>query len=448
MPSKEFCRWVARITDETSRTVIFPPGTRSMGRNGYQSMNQLPVLGAVFALMLHVAVCHSADLTYIVTDLNDPESTPGDSPAAFSGMEGLPGPVALDGVGRGSCANCGECPHCSQSEMCDRPALIQGLLACKQRCWIARVDALLLWRGAPGNRPLYTYFDFDTGQQGPVALDADGLESDPLAAPRISLFRPDGCGYAREVTYLYAGNFYSERSLPTVFQGYAVASPGIYGNPWGDQPGAPAISSVDAKLLGTLQSLELNARTPFLWDMAQFLFGFRWVQWQEELSMNEEFSDPETPSITGAGRYDTACSNNLFGGQIGVDSLLLTTNAGIRFEGLVKAGAYYNAASQASSYAYATTAPFSFNKSIRVDQSPAGGAFVGEVGLTGVIPLRRNWDFRVGYFGLWLESIAQPSKQLSGQDLTQPEIVPATGSLTTTGAVLVHGLALGLEGRW
>lgn len=419
-----------------------------MGRHERGIVKQIAGLAMPLAMLLTLAVGQAGQPTYIVSDLDDQETPPGRLATDATETEGWPKMVLGDGPRGGSCQNCGGCDRCPPGDVNDRRGLIQGLLACKQRCWIARVDALLLWRGAPRSRPLYTYFDFDTGEQGPVALDANGLESDPLAAPRVSLFRPDGCGYAREVTYLYAGNFYSERSLPSIFQGYAVASPGIYGNPWGDQPGAPAISSADAKLLGSLQSLELNARTPFLWDMAQFLFGFRWVQWQEELIMNERFSDPEFPSITGEGRYDTSCTNNLFGGQIGIDSLLLTTNSGVRFEGLVKAGAYYNAASQASSYAYATTAPFSFNKSIRVDQSPAGGAFVGEVGLTGVIPLRRNWDCRVGYFGLWLESIAQPSKQLSGQDLTQPEIVPATGSLTTTGAVLVHGLALGLEGRW
>ncbi|MFM8634248.1 MAG: BBP7 family outer membrane beta-barrel protein [Planctomycetia bacterium] len=355
---------------------------------------------------------------------------------------------AAGGYAPGGPCTCDACTkrHCPPGQ----PGLVQNLLACKDRCWIGRFDSLLLWRSAPSSRPLFTTFNAATKAIGPVALDANRLDSDPLAAPRISLFRPDGCGYAREVTYLYAGNFYGDRSLPPVFQGYAVASPGIYGNPWGDQPGAPPLTTVDAKLLSSLQSLEFNARTPFLWDMAQFLFGFRWVQWQEQLTMAEQFSDADFPSIRGSGLYDTSCVNDLYGGQIGIDSLLLTTASGLRFEGLVKAGVFYNAAVQSSSYSYSysTTPPFTFNKGIRVGQSPAGASFVGEVGLTGVIPFRRNWDFRFGYFGLWIEGIAQQSNQLSGQDLTQPEIVPATGSLTAAGGVLVHGLSLGLEGRW
>lgn len=403
----------------------------------------------------------AADSVCTVTDFGETDSdglewTVGDVQAASPDLPAHD-PAFGDAISGGewsevsacdSCQECTGCDHCTPRHRTDQRGLLQGLLCCKQRSWIARVDALLLWRGAPQNRPLFTQFNFGTGQVGPVALNANQLVSDPLVAPRVSLFRADGCGYAREVTYIYAGNFYADRSLPPVNQGYAVAAPGIYGNPWGNQLGAPAITTVDAKLLASLQSLEFNARTPFFWDMAQFLFGFRWVQWQENLSMVEQFSDPTAPTITGTGFYDTDCINDLYGGQIGLDSLLLTTNSGMRIEGLVKAGAYYNTAVQSSSYNYTTTQPFAFQKAIRVGETPAGGAFVGEVGLTGVIPLRRNWDCRIGYFGLWLESIAQPVNQLSGQNLTQPEIVPAAGTLTTTGGVVVHGLSLGLEGRW
>ena len=71
---------------------------------------------------------------------------------------------------------------------------------------------------------------------------------------------------------------------------------------------------------------------------------------------------------------------------------------------------------------------------------------MGEVGMTGVIPIHCNLDFRIGYVGFWLESIAQPTEQLSGQVLT-PSFAPE-GSLTTAGRVVLQGLSLGLEGRW
>ena len=122
----------------------------------------------------------------------------------------------------------------------------------------------------------------------------------------------------------------------------------------------------------------------------------------------------------------------------------------MRLEGLVKAGAYYNAANQSSAYDYQSFqsgAPiFGFSRAITVN-GPAGAAFTGEVGLTGVVPLRRNLDLRLGYFGLWLQGLAQPTRQLSGQNLTQ-FLLPSTGTLTTNGGVVLQGVSLGLEGRW
>jgi hypothetical protein len=66
--------------------------------------------------------------------------------------------------------------------------------------------------------------------------------------------------------------------------------------------------------------------------------------------------------------------------------------------------------------------------------------------LTGVVPIANNWDFRGGYFGLWLESIAQPSRQLSGQRL--PPASPPGASLSTIGNLVLQGVSLGIEGRW
>ena len=117
----------------------------------------------------------------------------------------------------------------------------------------------------------------------------------------------------------------------------------------------------------------------------------------------------------------------------------------MRLEGVVKAGAYYNAANQSSLYSYTSTLPFAFDRTITVN-GPAAASFVGEVGLTTVVPLRRHLDLRVGYTGLWLTGLAQPTRQLSGQTLTQFE--PPSGTLSTAGTLVLQGVSLGLEGRW
>ena len=311
------------------------------------------------------------------------------------------------------------------------------LPCCEDACWVARFEAIALWRNAPANRPLVTSFNPATQNYGPTALNANQLQSDPLAAPRLTIARLDECGRGFEAAYLYAGNFYSQRSLPTVQNGYALASPGIYGNPYGLQ-GTP-IDSAQEQLNGTLQSAEINFREPLGWGATRFLAGFRWLQWWETWSM---LGVPSDPTTYGTDTWQNNSLNNLYGGQIGLDSMLWNSGKGMRLEGLVKAGAYYNAASQTSSYSNPLTP---FNGSITVN-SPAGAAFVGEVGLTGVVPLRKNLDLRCGYFGLWLSGLAQPTRQLSGQTITPG--TPITGTLTTNGGVILQGVSLGLEGRW
>jgi hypothetical protein len=314
-----------------------------------------------------------------------------------------------------------------------------------QATWAWRADALVLWRTAPSDRPL---FSRAVDQQfAGTALNTNQLQSNPVAAPRLSLIRDDGCDRLLEATYLWAGDFYSERSLPFSRNSYATSPPGIYGNQWG--PGLDtSLNAAEATLLANLQTAEFNIRERFLHGLAQFLIGFRWLQWNESLRMQDSFSTPATPApveIYGTDFYQTDCFNNLYGGQIGIEAILLGSQSGYRIDGLVKAGAFYNDAAQRSTYSYADTSPFGFSASNRAD-SPDGAAFVGEVGMTAVIPVYCNLDFRVGYFGLWIESIAQPANQLSGQSLTSPGA--GQGTLDLTGGVVVQGLSLGLEGRW
>jgi len=324
-----------------------------------------------------------------------------------------------------------------------------GLLPCgPDACWSARVEAIALWRNSPTTRPLYNYLVTDNAGApaiGPVALDANQLVSDPLAAGRVSLMRADSCGHGFEAAYLYAGNFYAARELPFLPQGYALSPPGIYGNPFG--PAGTPISAAQTKLTSNLQSAEFNLREPIGWGSTRFLVGFRWLQWFENWQLDDQFSDPADPTVFGQDAFGTRCVNNLYGGQIGLDSVLWNTGKGLRIDGVVKAGAYYNNAFQYSSFYYQTSA----NIPNPVISSAAGtstqvASFVGEVGLTAVVPLHRNLDLRCGYFGMWLQGIAQPINQLSGQTLNQ--FNPPAATITAAGSPILQGVTLGLEGRW
>lgn len=309
---------------------------------------------------------------------------------------------------------------------------------CKDECWTVRGDALILWRNAPAPRPLYLLNPGLFAAPLP-ALDAGWLNSPAAGGGRLQLFKHDPCGDVLEVGYLYGGQFFAQQVRPFISEGYVTAPPGLDGN---DFPPIRALDAVGAQVVGSIQSAEINHRHA-LGASTQFLFGFRWFNWYEQSLVADTYGAPDN---LGADFYETTTTNNLWGGQIGLDTLLLRTGHGFRVEGLVKAGAYANNAGQNSSYLNLALGEVPYYASVKDNGWPASASFVGEVGLTGVLPIWENWDFRFGYLGLWLTGIAQPTKQLSGQMLAPGE--PVAGSLSAVGTVVVQGLTLGLEGRW
>jgi len=385
----------------------------------------------------------------------------GDDAGVHAGMGGSGEFVPGEGFGMCQGPGCQDGLPCGQScrhgcqhgrpplvnAQCEPVGIFQRLHALDAHhgiCHTFRADALILWRNAPQSLPL-----IETGSGLPL-LNADQLNSPAAGGGRLSYFRQNRCGEAWEATYLYGGNFTATRGLPfTATPGteYIMAPPGIYGTPF------IPLNEVNAVLKGALQSAELNRRWA-LGPSAQFLAGFRWLQWFETVSITDSYgalNDPAAGRDVPVGRdvYENSSLNNLWGGQIGIDALLLRTRSGFRTEGLVKAGVYANNAGQNAVYRnlLAAGGPPQFENAIRVQQWPASASFVGEVGLTGVIPLDPNWDFRFGYLGLWLTGLAQPTNQLQGQDLAGPG--PATtGTLDATGTLIVQGVTLGLEGRW
>jgi hypothetical protein len=312
------------------------------------------------------------------------------------------------------------CGQCTPSALFDT-----GCKSNRKACWVARADALILWRNAPPDRPLATN-DVPGG-----ALDANGLDSTPAAGPRFTLMRVNNCtGHAIEATYIRAANFRSERPMSLLSDQYRTAAPGIYGN------GPFAFDTGTANLGSMFQSFEFN-RHHAMTQNIRFVAGFRWIDWKEQFTLS---------TIDGAitDFYQTSTINDLYGGQIGLDANIVATSW-IRFDGFVKAGAYYNNAVQSSVY----TTNDVLNPgtaSVAVGESPASGAFAGDVGLTAVVPVTQRIDVRFGYYALWLSGIAQPTQQLSGQQLTPGS--PAIGSLNTDGGVLVQGATVGIEGRW
>ena len=449
----------------TAVVAAFGPGRHAYGQQGWAGRN----LRSVVVRQDDTAVTAGDGL--VMSDDAGVESV---TPRAVDGvlLDPQDGPVAEgfassdavyadDGIlvhdGHQACGpECAPgCPHCMVGHngrpwfnaVCEPVGLAQRLAGLlhhhgKDTCWTGRGDALILWRNAPQARPLYTTNPEVAGFSA-IALDASQLESPAAGGGRLQLFRQDACGNILEFGYLYGGQFFSQRLLPFTPGAYLTAPPGLDGVDFPDP--VRALDQVGAKLVGSIQSGEVNRRVG-LWESTQFLYGFRWVQWYESSLVVDTFGAAEDPPTLGGDVYQTSTINNLWGGQIGFDSLLLRTKHGFRVEGLVKGGVYANNAGQTSRYIQLDAGVPPFVSSVTANDWPASASFVGEVGMTGVVPLHENWDFRFGYLGLWLTGLAQPTNQLSGQNLAQGEI--PRGTLNTVGTVIVQGVTLGLEGRW
>jgi hypothetical protein len=304
------------------------------------------------------------------------------------------------------------CEHCQSGtwgwgrgrcDACDPPyGMVNRLIDNKHACWTFRADALLLWRESPPAREL--------GELVPVTglPNAQDLDSPGAAGPRFSIFRTDGCGDAVDATYFRVANW---RAVNIGSDG----GTGIF----------------TSNLGAAAQSFELNGRTT-LHPIFQLLGGFRWFQWEENLFVT--YAPGPGPLVTDSLYAGTI--NDMYGYQIGFDTLLLNTGW-MRVEGLMKGGAYYNRIGLATTSGV-TGAPF------QGTYGADSAAFVGELGMTGVMPLTQNIDFRFGYLALWLQGIAQPTNQFKSGPVS-----PGTPVVVdTTGSTVLQGVSLGLEGRW
>jgi hypothetical protein len=288
--------------------------------------------------------------------------------------------------------------------------------------WVGRVDALIAWRNAPPDRPLV-----ETGLTAAPVLNASGMDSPAAAGPRFSIFRfNDAAGTALETTYFQLANWRSERPLSAQSNLYALAPPGFYGN-----GNTQNFDTGDVNLGAWMKSLEIN-RHWWIGQHARFLAGFRWVEWQENFSMSDEFVGTETIQDF----YSTECFNSLYGGQIGADLALWNSGGTLQVNGVGKAGVFYNHAFQRTW----TNLPDSGLDGVFGERDLT--SFFGEVGINASYRITQKWAWRVGYSLFWLSGVAVPANQLGVAD------VGTVRSINGNGSVLLHGVTTGLEARW
>lgn len=317
-----------------------------------------------------------------------------------------------------------------------------GLLRPVSPRWVVQTDALFLWQGNIGSRPLYLNNKVTTTQPNPfpppdtlptTALDINQTANEAAVGPRIGvIFNLDNI-YSVEGNYFNVRPFNGEQSTPHTAGAYQGNN--LAGLKPIDSPGFQDIDWAQATTNASIMSAELNWRRrtcgPVTW-----LSGFRWVEWNQSLQVLDSYGTTDPTAVVQAERITTNTINDLYGGQAGADVMLWNNGGPIRFNAVGKAGVFLNNAVQ-------HTNGFSEGPLGPLSASAQQTAFFGELGIFGTWQLTDWLAWRTGYNFFWLSGVAVPVDQFDTTD-----VLGNTATINTNGSVFLNGVQFGLESRW
>jgi hypothetical protein len=290
----------------------------------------------------------------------------------------------------------------------------------------ASVEALLLWRSGLPDRPLY----FNSSDPSIVPLDAGEVPTSMAAGPRFRINLNSSDEASWEFNYFnvqsFAGSRVAESPAGDLEQDY------IFGFLYPDVTVAQAVST------SAIQSFELNRRKALLHFDGEFLYGFRWVEWNDRLTITDT---TVTGTLTGSDLFIANTYDSLYGGQIGLDMLLFGDRDTAWIEGIGKAGVFYNQASQSSYVDSLSTNQIERGTSAAADLT----SFFGELGFTGCYRVNETWAARLGFTMFWLGNGTAAADQLYVNNLYSTQI---TSGISNGAGVFLYGINLGLQAAW
>lgn len=179
----------------------------------------------------------------------------------------------------------------------------------------------------------------------------------------------------------------------------------------------------------SLHSIELNVRpcqAGLCGAQCSWFMGFRYIRLDESLDVTEYV----VPLINA---LDVSTQNNLYGGQMGANILMMNRGGPFYLESTVKFGLYGN-------YAAQTTSSSIIGPAVSADQTNV--AYVGEFLFAAGYRVGCHFDIRVGYQILGISGVALAPDQLRTSDLS-------TGyAAVDLGQVIAHGAFIGGSFRW
>lgn len=286
--------------------------------------------------------------------------------------------------------------------------------------WSARAGAIFLQRSTPGSSDFI--YNANTGDS---VINPNGFVFPYQAGADVGLLRYGEC-YDFDIRYFGINNSVATQGPIDEPPGVALALPGLGGG------GSPDPLRVTSTYKTSLNSVEFNVRKR-VWPNVSLLAGFRYLSFDERMSA-EGTIIPAGPSSG----VSIGSSNDLFGLQIGADTILWSNGRRFRIESAIKAGVYGNSAGSSL-----LLGDPSGGGGFAATNSRGHAAFVGDLNFTGVYQLSDRWAVRGGYQLLWLSGVAVASEQLK-------DVNVLAGDLNTnvTHGAFFHGATVGIERSW
>lgn len=309
------------------------------------------------------------------------------------------------------------------------------------------VDVLLLQpNNATKNRALALQNDFGP-DPGAEALSTDALESSVAPGLRIFYGSRGADDFGWEAGWLGLWSIHADAAA---YGDGTLRLPGDLGTI--ADSGFDQAVAVEPRRNASLNMVELNFfdsfsfggrdpcakramhRSTDYWTSRDWILGIRWAGLQDSAVLDVTAEQGDPPSS-----YRVTTSSNLVGPQIGYRRHTQWRLWAV--ETWAKAAVVGSILSQSQG---PVVGPFD-GVLIRDPRSSEDGGMgmIGDLNLTVVRRLNKTWGLRVGYNLVWLTGVALAADQWDFSDAASS----GTG-LNGTGSLFLHGVNLGLDGRF
>ncbi|MGA2033364.1 MAG: hypothetical protein ABSG68_13995 [Thermoguttaceae bacterium] len=348
--------------------------------------------------------------------------------------------LSLTATMRADDANCGglitepetyscAAPSAAPRPQEDDPPIALPEVACCNPRWTVTADAMFLWRVTP-DQPLLL-----AQPSGAGLLDASCLQSRAAVAPRLSLIYHGDSDWDLESNCFGIDGWKATCNFPAP----SSAGPTLYYLLNVDGTGGPNVTTAQFDYRSQFYSAELNLRRRYN-DWLTPMIGFRWLELREQYLVSGTESPLPVPY-----QHSVNANNQLYGCQLGVDAELWG-HPGSRFrvEGILKAGLFYNGASQQSAFDDGGGTIYTPNGPVSASARKDCAAFFGEIGLNAVYQVSPHFALRGGYRLLAADGVALAPQQIFATGLLN---IQAAG-VNVKEDLLMHGVNAGVEVTW